>query len=295
MPGTSPLHRPPRRPHAWAWTFALSQLVVLAIWSSFGWKVGVPVLLASHLPFLWGTLVPTSALFSPVLVRLPTQEPVVLLTNDDGPSQDTLEMLELLDAAGARATFFLVGERAAARPHLVREIVARGHGTGNHSATHPQAWFWALSPGRLRREVGDTQAILERTAGTRPRWFRAVVGMANPFVAAALRAHGLARVAWSARGYDGVDGDPARALARIERDLRPGAIVLLHEGAPHGRNVELLALLLARLRDLGYRAVLPEGVATTRQLLNGVSPNSGVNSDASPAAANRARSESASG
>ena len=65
-------------------------------------------------------------------------------------------------------------------------------------------------------------------------------------------------MAWSARGYDALEADPARALARIERQLQPGAIVLLHEGAPHGRNVELVALLLQRLQALGYRTALPE-------------------------------------
>ncbi len=252
------LHRPPRRPHAWAWAFAGSQLVVALAWWRMGWQVGLPALLVSHVPFVWGTLVPTSGLFSPVLARLPTDDRVVWLTIDDGPSADTLEILELLGAAGARATFFLVGERAAARPQLVREIVRRGHDIGNHSATHPQAWFWALSPRRMREEVARTQQVLEGITGSRPRWFRAVVGMANPFVAAALRAHGLARVAWSARGFDALESDPARALARIERQLQPGAIVLLHEGAPHGRNVELVALLLQRLAALGYRTALPE-------------------------------------
>ncbi|HEU4813440.1 MAG TPA: polysaccharide deacetylase family protein [Xanthomonadaceae bacterium] len=252
------LHRPPRRPHAWAWVFAGSQLLVALVWWRMGWQVGLPALLLSHAPFVWGTLVPDSALFSPVLTRLPTSDRVVWVTIDDGPSDDTLEILELLGAAGAHATFFLVGERAAARPPLVREIVRRGHDIGNHSATHPQAWFWALSPRRMREEVARTQQVLEGITGTRPRWFRAVVGMANPFVAAALRAHGLARVAWSARGYDTVEADPTRALARIERQLQPGAIVLLHEGAPHGRNVELVALLLERLAALGYRTALPE-------------------------------------
>lgn len=251
------LHRPPRRPHAWAWAFAGSQLLVGVVWWRLGWQFGLPALLLSHLPFLWGTLVPDSALFSPVLARLPTDEPIVWLTIDDGPSGDTLEILELLDAAGAKATFFLVGERAAARPHLVREIAARGHAIGNHSATHPQAWFWALSPRRVREEIARTQQVLEEITGERPHWFRAVVGMANPFVAAVLRDHGLARVAWSARGYDALERDPARAMERIAKQLHPGAIVLLHEGASHGRNVELVALLLQHLRELGYRAVLP--------------------------------------
>ena len=238
--------------------FLGSQLLVALVWWRFGWRIGLPAMLVSHLPFLWGVLRPQSRLFSPVLSRLPTTDRVVWLTIDDGPSADTPALLELLDAHRARATFFVVGERAQARPQLVREIVRRGHGLGNHSATHPQAWFWALSPRRMRAEIARTQALLHEICGVAPRWFRAVVGMANPFVSAPLRAHGLARVAWSARGFDAVDSDPARVVARIERALAPGAIVLLHEGAKHGRNVDTLALLLPRLEALGYRCVLPE-------------------------------------
>jgi peptidoglycan-N-acetylglucosamine deacetylase len=250
-------HQPPRRPHAWAWLLLASQVLVALIWWRLGWRVGLPLLLLSHLPFLWGTFVPGSRLFSPVLRRLPTDRKVVWLTIDDGPSDDTVALLDLLDAYGAKATFFLVGERAARRPALVREIARRGHGIGNHSMRHPQAWFWALGPRRMRTEVAQAQETLTAIAGTAPRWFRAVVGMANPFVAAAIAPHGLARVAWSARGYDAVDGDPVRTLARIERSLHPGAIVMLHEGARHGRNVEQLGLLLPRLDALGYRCVLP--------------------------------------
>lgn len=253
-----PLHRPPRRPHAWVWLFAGSQLLVIAIWWRFGWQLGLPALLLSHLPFVWATLTPDSQLFSPVLKRLPTAANNVWLTIDDGPSDDTPAILDLLDAHGARATFFLVGERAAVRPELVREIVRRGHTLGNHSASHPQAWFWLLPPRRLEREIATTQMILHDIAGVRTRWFRAVVGMANPFVAAVLKRHDLARVAWSARGYDALAADPAWVVARIESDLAPGVIVLLHEGARHGRNVEALALLLQRLEVSGYGTILPE-------------------------------------
>lgn len=252
------LHRPPRHPHAWALAFALSQCALAVLWWRYGWRVGVPGLLLSHGALVWGTLWPRSRLFSPVLSRLPAQRRAVWLTIDDGPSDDTREVLDLLDRYGARATFFVVGDRAAARPELVREMAARGHGIGNHSASHPQAWFWALPPATMRRQVEQAQQVLTGITGTPPRWFRAVVGMANPFVAPALRRDGLARVAWSARGFDAVAADPAQVVARIERDLQPGAIVLLHEGARHGRNVETLALLLQRLQALGYATVLPE-------------------------------------
>lgn len=259
MPSPS-LHRTPRHPHVWAWCLLLSQVGVVVLWWRHGWQFGLPAMLASHALVLWGTLVPDSRLFSPVLRRLPIDDLRVWLTIDDGPSDDTRAMLDLLDAHAAKATFFVVGDRAQARPQLLREIVRRGHGLGNHSTTHPQAWFWALSPRRMRAEISQAQARLRGLSGARPRWFRAVVGMANPFVAAVLRDEGLARVAWSARGFDAVSADPRRVVARIEHQLQPGAIVLLHEGARHGRNVETLALLLQRLDALGYRSVLPEAL-----------------------------------
>ncbi len=250
-------HRVPRRPQAWWIVLLASQAAVATLWWRYGAAVGVPAMIATHAPFWWGTLWPHSRVFGPVLNRFTTEERLVWLTIDDGPSDDTLAILDALDAHGAKATFFLVGERAAARPDLVREIARRGHGIGNHSCTHPAKWFWALGPARMRREIADTQRILTDILGAPPRWFRAVVGMSNPFVNAALKAHGLARVAWSARGFDGVAGDPARVVARIERDLSPGAIVLLHEGAAHGGNVETMRALLQRLDALGYRAVVP--------------------------------------
>jgi hypothetical protein len=81
--------------------------------------------------------------------------------------------------------------------------------------------------------------------------------MTNPFVGLSLKRHRLARVAWSARGFDGVDCEPEQVLARLKRDIAPGAIVLLHEGAAHGHNVVILAELLAWLDEQGYATVLP--------------------------------------
>ncbi len=140
-------------------------------------------------------------------------------------------ILDLLDAYDAKATFFVVGARAQQRPELVRDMVRCGHGIGNHSHTHPQAWFWALGPRRMAQEIGQAQRVLACITGQAPRLYRSVVGMTNPFVASQLRAHGLTRVAWSARGFDGVRCEPDTTIARIVRDLQPGAIVLLHEGA----------------------------------------------------------------
>jgi peptidoglycan/xylan/chitin deacetylase (PgdA/CDA1 family) len=252
------LHRVPRHPHAWIWLALVLHLGVVVAWWSWGWLPGLACLFATHMLFLWGTMRPQSRLFGPVLSRLPITENAVWLTVDDGPSHETEALLDLLDQHAAKATFFLVADRATARPGLAREILRRGHGIGNHSCSHPQAWFWALGPRRMAAEIGQSQAILRDITGQTPRWFRAVVGMANPFVAAPLRKNGLARVAWSARGFDGVRGEPDEVVSRIVGRLQPGAIVLLHEGAPHGNNLAIVAGVLEAMRERGYRAILPE-------------------------------------
>lgn len=258
MSRTTTLHRVPRRPGLILGLLLLSQVAVAAVWWRWGWHVGLPLMIISHLAVVWGTLYPRSRLFGPALEVLPTTQREVWLTIDDGPSADTRPMLDLLERHGARATFFLVGERALAQPELTNEILRRGHGIGNHSLSHPDTRYWRLGPAELENQIGRNQSVLTAITGITPRWYRSVVGMTNPFVGLALKRHGLARVAWSARGFDGVQCEPERVLARLTRDIRPGAIVLLHEGAAHGHNLSILEQLLEWLSAQGYRAVLPE-------------------------------------
>jgi peptidoglycan-N-acetylglucosamine deacetylase len=251
------------------------------------WPFALLLIVGSHLLVLWGTLAPGSNLLGAVVRRFHTTRRDVWITIDDGPSADTCRMLDLLDAHDARATFFLVAERAAADPEAVRRIVARGHDVGNHTLGHPTAWFWAAGPRAIRRQIGGAQQILVELSGRAPRLFRAAVGMANAFVAPELERHGLLRIAWSARAFDSRCSDPATVWRRLERDLAPGAVLLLHEGAAHGASVETLAYVLEQLDRLGYRCVLPDDgeprPATTSQLLNGVPPHSGVKRGSSPA------------
>jgi peptidoglycan/xylan/chitin deacetylase (PgdA/CDA1 family) len=223
---------------------------------------GIGTIVLDHAKYFWGSLWPHSRLLGPVLRRLRTTANEVWLTIDDGPSADMPALLDLLDAHAARATFFLVGERAEAMPQQVREIVVRGHAIGNHTQHHLSAWFWAIGPRRMREEISRAQETLTQLAGTPPRWFRAVAGMANPFVAPVLKTYDLQRVSWSARGFDAVDKDTDRVFARLARGITPGAILLLHEGGPD--SVALMSRLLAELDARGYRTVLPGTVGAAR-------------------------------
>ena len=235
----------------------LSPPLALALWP---WSPRIALLqmFVSHCIVLYSTLRANCPWFGPVATRFATDRREVWLTIDDGPHpSDTRAMLDLLARHGARATFFLEGARAAAHPDLVREIVTAGHTVENHSHTHPAAWFWSLGPWRARREVERCSAALEAVTGRRPALFRPVVGMANPFVHRAARQAGLIVTGWSARGYDGVWTSVSAVLARLWPDVRPGAILLLHQ-RPGDGNAAILGAVLERLDREDYRCVVPE-------------------------------------
>lgn len=226
-----------------------------------GWWVAAGVVFwGAFVVFAWGSVNPGSRLFGPLVRGLPDSgagRGEVWLTLDDGPDPATTPaLLELLDAHGARAVFFMIGEKAARHPELVWEVVLRGHVVGNHSLSHPAGWFWALGPGGVWREVASCQGVLRGILGVAPVWFRPPVGHHNIFVAPVLRALGLRMMVWSCRGYDAVLTDTGGILRRIGRGLGPGGIILLHDAVPHAPVV--LAGVLELLRARGLRAVLPE-------------------------------------
>lgn len=259
-PAPTLLITPSQRTATWIALALAHGLALLLAVGGWPWS-GLALACASHLLVLWGTLRPRSALLGAVANRFRTTASDVWLTIDDGPTADTEAVLSLLARHRARATFFLKGELAARHPERVRAILAAGHGVGNHSHTHPAAWFWALPPNAMSAQVDAAQRALS-VLGPAPRLFRAVVGMANPFLAPALARRGLVRVGWSARGFDATTADPERVVQRILPDLRPGAIVLLHQGATHGRSVETIGRVLEAIAGRGYRCVIPALPAT---------------------------------
>jgi peptidoglycan/xylan/chitin deacetylase (PgdA/CDA1 family) len=214
-------------------------------------------------PDLWilaGLLVPNVGSLIPTATRFATDQREVWLTIDDGPEPGTaLPMLDLLDRHGAKATFFAIGEKASVHPELVAEIRRRGHTVGNHTQTHPLATFWLAGPRRTAREVDAGDAALQRAGAASSPWFRAPAGIKTFFLRRVLADRGRVLVGWSARGRDKFSASPAAPLRRLKRNLRPGAILLIHEGATHGAaRVALLSALLEHLSATGYRCVLPE-------------------------------------
>ncbi len=227
------------------------------------WPVALGAIAANHAVLFAASFAPRSRLLGANLTRLPkaaARRGEIAITFDDGPdSEMTPRVLDALDRADARASFFCVGERAAAQAALVREIVRRGHAVENHSERHSTAFGW-YGPGRLRREIAAAQATLTALAGRAPAFFRAPFGVRNPFVDPVLARLGLAYVSWTRRGYDTVDGDGARVLGRLAAGLAAGDVLVLHDGVATGARtrptvLEILPQLLELAAGRGLKPV----------------------------------------
>lgn len=222
------------------------------------WPLALGAVAANQALLIGAGMLPRNSLLGPNVTRLPAQAAArgeIALTIDDGPFPEiTPRVLDLLDAAGARASFFCIGEKARQHPALTREIVTRGHAVENHSMHHLYH-FAALGYARMRREVADGQACLADITGRAPAFFRPTAGLRNPFLDPILAALGLHLATWTRRGFDTRTGDPSRVLARLAGPLAGGDILLLHDDnaalTPAGIPVilDVLPRLLAVARE----------------------------------------------
>lgn len=223
---------------------ALGTLAAPAAWP---WALGA--LAANHGVLTLAGLLPRCGLLGPNLTRLPAAAIArreIALTLDDGPDPDVTPLvLDLLDAAGAKASFFCIGRRARQQPALCREIVARGHRVENHGDAHSNA-FSLFGPARMRADIAAAQATLSDITGQAPLFFRPTAGLRNPFLEPVLAGLDLQLAAWTRRPYDTREGRPERVLQRLTGGLGPGDILLMHDGhsarTPEGQPVVLSVL-----------------------------------------------------
>ena len=243
----------------WLHAFAVLTLIACPEW----WLWPLGALVGNHL--LLGALGmwPRSRLIGANLVRLPgsvTANSYVALTFDDGPDPTvTPRVLDVMDRYGAKASFFCIGELAVAHPEIVRDIVRRGHSVENHSHRHPIS-FACYLPAALNREVHDAQAALGSITGSKPRFFRAPMGLRSPLLDPVLVRSALRYVSWTRRGWDSISTNPAKVLRRLTRRLAAGDVILLHDGScarTHDGDPVVLAVLPPLLEDLARRGLRP--------------------------------------
>ena len=178
----------------------------------------------------------------------------VALTFDDGPwPGTTMQVLELLNAAHVRATFFLIGRQARRHPELVRAEVASHMQVECHSWSHPQP-FAKLPPERIRQEVELGRDALEQL-GVRPTLFRPPGGSLSPQVLSTVRDEDMRSVIWSVDPQDWKAGTTSQQIVqRVLAAVRPGSIILLHDGGGNrSATVAALPQILAGIRARGLQ------------------------------------------
>jgi peptidoglycan-N-acetylglucosamine deacetylase len=246
------------RPTTTIWFIVLAPFLTMLALAG-GWLWGLYILFASHLLLVASTFVPSLQGFGPVLTKYFTTAKTAWLTIDDGPDPDTTpHVLALLEKYRARATFFLIGAKAANHPELTRMILEAGHTIGNHTQTHPKFSFWRLGPRAMAREIDEFEATISAIGMAAPIWFRAPAGLKNPFLHPILAARGLQLVGWSARAFDTQITDSSIIVERIKRSIVSGAIILFHESRRPTVCLSALEQLLQELTAEEFSLILPK-------------------------------------
>lgn len=213
----------------------------------------------------------SAQLLAPSVWHGPRGRKAIALTFDDGPSESTPLLLDLLDQYQAKATFFQIGKQVERLPQVARLVVERGHEIGNHTYSHSPLYL------RHRQFIADEialgQATIEQAAAVRPVLFRAPFGCRWFGLREAQLQNRLMGVMWTTSSRDWKL--PADAVyRRLKAGIGNGAIMLLHDGRElqHGpditNTIEALKRLLPELGAQGYHAVTVSDLICQNPQLN---------------------------
>jgi len=197
----------------------------------------------------------SSTLLAPSVYRGSRHRRAIALTFDDGPSEGTNQLLEILNRFDIPATFFVCGMNVDRLPDVVRAAATAGHEIGNHSYSHPALYL--RSQAFINEELSAAQSIIGETTGVTPTLFRAPFGARWFGLREAQRRLNLLGVMWTVLGLDWKL--PAQRIARrVLSRIENGAIICLHDGRGIGRHpdisqtLEAAQILIPALKARGF-------------------------------------------
>lgn len=197
-----------------------------------------------------------------VLWEIKTEDKVIALTFDDGPhSTYTPQILDLLSLYDAKATFFVVGERAEKHPEIILREIEDGHEIANHTYTHP----FSSSTDQLKMELEKTNKLIHSITGIYPVLYRPVGGNYNEHTINAAVESGYKVIMWSWHQdtEDWKRPGTQKIINKVLSGTTPGNIILFHDaGGNRSQTVEALKEILPELKKQGYEFV------TVSELLN---------------------------
>ncbi len=185
---------------------------------------------------------------------------LVALTFDDGPGPYTAQLLDILDAHQARATFFVLGSQVKKYPDLIKRMDEDNHAIGNHSYGHRN--LTALSMAGINSEMGTTAELIKDITGHYPYIMRCPGGSSNANVRNYAKQIGVPIIYWSidTRDWAAENKNPATVLANAKNGVKDGSIILMHD--IHPTTVNAINQLILDLQADGYTLVtVPELLA----------------------------------
>ena len=177
----------------------------------------------------------------------------IALTFDDGPSSFTARILDVLEVQDVRATFFVEGRKVAGHEDLLKRMLDAGHVIGNHSFDHVSL---AKADRAALRQIDDTQAAIRTATGFTPCLLRPPFGLGSRTLLRALSRRHLTSTLWSVNPRDFQTPGTATIKRRVLAGVKPGAIILTHDGGGDRSQTEAaIPSIIRTLKARGYRFV----------------------------------------
>jgi peptidoglycan-N-acetylglucosamine deacetylase len=215
------------------------------------WAFAVPVALYG-LAVAYGSYFIEANFFFKSYCNGSTTQKHIALSFDDGPAQYTAQVLQILQDYGVEAAFFCIGNRIAGNEAILQQIHQEGHLIGNHSFSH-HFWFDLYSASKMQSDLAQMNQLAENVTGLKLRLFRPPYGVTNPNLKKAIKAGDFVSVGWNVRSLDTVIKDPQKLLQRVNKRLKPGAIVLFHD--TNATTVTILPAFIKQALANGYQIV----------------------------------------
>lgn len=188
-----------------------------------------------------------------VVKAVPTTHKVVAVTFDDGPHYKTTpELLSVLKDKGVKLTFFVLGQHAKDHPEILAQAVADGHEIGTHGYSH--TILTKVNAGAVNEELDKAEQAI-RVVAPKPLLFRPPGGAFNNTILTAANQHGYSTILWSVDPTDWRRPSVGYVVNNVLDNVKPGSIVLLHDGQYPLPTPEAIGIIIDGLRERGYELV----------------------------------------
>ena len=188
-----------------------------------------------------------------IVSKILTNRKVVALTFDDGPNPKTTpRVLAILEAKQVKATFFVLGENIDKFPKVFAQEVIAGHEIGNHGYSH--ALLPKISKTQIEDEI-ETTANRIRTLAPTPTLFRPPEGKYDKNIIDIANNYHYTIILWSIDPQDWSSPPVNKVVDTVLNNIKPGSIILLHDGLYPLPTPEALGTIIDRLKEQDYELV----------------------------------------